>query len=149
MGTPLGAKWSGPCRPSPFRSAVSSLFGFSYFANRFKASQAKFASVCGMNRSEFGPEVHRPAPWLTQKETAHWPVGVACWYPLLATSLLLTQYRLRCRDLRRSEGNFGCVSSLGFLVKLATVAFWSKGHYCIRTSELCSGHALHSLPKCF
>lgn len=96
LGTQLGAKWSGPCHPNPFRLAASSLFGSPYFANRFKASLAKFASVCGMNRSEFGLEVHRPAPWLTQKETARWPVGVACWYPPLETSLLLSQYRLFC-----------------------------------------------------
>lgn len=99
LGTQLGAKWSGPCHPSPFRPAASSLFGFPYVANRFEASLAKFASVCEMNRSEFGLEVHRPAPRLTQKEIAHWLVGVACWYPPLETFLLLTQRRLFCRDI--------------------------------------------------
>lgn len=98
LETQLGAKWSGPCHPSPFRLSSFSLFGFPYFANRYKASLAKFASVCGMNRSEFGLEVYGPAPWLTQKETAYWPVGVACWYPPLETSLLLTQCSLFCRD---------------------------------------------------
>lgn len=71
LGDTAGAKWNGPCHPSPFRSAASSLFGFPYFANRFKASLANFASVCEVNRSEFGLEVHRPAPWLTQKEIVH------------------------------------------------------------------------------
>lgn len=75
LGTQLGAKWNGPRHPSPFRSAASSVFDFvfdfPYFANRFKASLANFASVCVVNRSEFGLEVHRPPPWLTQKETAH------------------------------------------------------------------------------
>lgn len=71
LGTQLGAKWNGPCHPSPFRSAASSVFDFPYFADRFKASLANFVSVCVVNRSEFGLEVHSPPPWLTQKETAH------------------------------------------------------------------------------
>lgn len=39
---------SAPCRVGQFGSAVSPLFGFVYFANRFKAESAKFAFVCMM-----------------------------------------------------------------------------------------------------
>lgn len=75
-----------------------------------KANPAKFESVSGMNRSQFGLEVPRPAPWLTPNETAHWPVGMA--WRLLCCSSPIAGFSAGV--LRRNENNFACVSSLGF-----------------------------------
>lgn len=59
----------GLWHPGQVRSAVSPVFGFVYFANRFKAEPGKFASAQRDEQAAaLGPR--RPTPSFDPKETA-------------------------------------------------------------------------------